>query len=170
MTSRLLHELGHRVTTAESGQRGLELFRKQPGDVDVVVLDLTMPERSGEEVLDDLRLVRGDIPVVITSGFQATDASKLMGVSNVIGFLDKPHTLANLEHFQAYGSGFYAGVFVDDEGANSRRGITIKDEADSSTTGTWSTTGTVTAFARDYRSSPAGTGQQTGSASHCGDR
>jgi nitrogen-specific signal transduction histidine kinase/ActR/RegA family two-component response regulator len=97
VTSRLLAELGHRVVTAHSGQRGVELFSEQPEAIDVVVLDLTMPEKSGEEILDDLRLVRGDVPVVITSGYQATDASKLLGVPNVVGFLDKPHTLSSLE-------------------------------------------------------------------------
>jgi two-component system, cell cycle sensor histidine kinase and response regulator CckA len=97
VTGRLLNELGHRVMTANSGQSGLELFRKQPEAIDLVVLDLTMPERSGAEILDELRLVRDDVPVIITSGFQATDASKLLSVPNVIAFLDKPHTLANLE-------------------------------------------------------------------------
>jgi PAS domain S-box-containing protein len=97
VTGRLLNELGHRVMTADSGRRGLELFSEQPGSIDLVVLDLTMPETPGEQILDELRLVRGDVPVVITSGFQAQDASKLLHVPNVIGFLDKPHTLRNLE-------------------------------------------------------------------------
>jgi DNA-binding NtrC family response regulator len=61
------------------------------------VLDLTMPETPGQQVLDELRLVRRDVSVVITSGFQAQDASKLLQVPNVIGFLDKPHTLGNLK-------------------------------------------------------------------------
>ena len=97
VTARLLNELGHRVTAADSGRRGLEIFSKQPDAIDLVVLDLTMPETSGEQILDELRLVRGDVSVVITSGFQAQDASKLLHVPNVIGFLDKPHTLGNLE-------------------------------------------------------------------------
>jgi PAS domain S-box-containing protein len=97
VTGRLLSELGHRVMTADSGQRGLELFSAQPDAIDLVVLDLTMPETPGEQILDELRLVRRDVPVVITSGFQAQDASKLLHVPNVIGFLDKPHTLSNLE-------------------------------------------------------------------------
>jgi len=96
-TGRLLNELGHRVMTADSGQRGLELFSKQPDAIDLVVLDLTMPETPGEQILEELRLVRSDVPVVITSGFQAQDASKLLHVPNVIGFLDKPHTLNNLQ-------------------------------------------------------------------------
>jgi len=61
------------------------------------VLDLPMPETPGEQILEELRVVRGDVSVVITSGFQAQDASKLLHVPNVIGFLDKPHTLGNLE-------------------------------------------------------------------------
>jgi two-component system cell cycle sensor histidine kinase/response regulator CckA len=97
VTGRLLNELGHRVVTAESGQRGLELFSEQPDAIDLVVLDLTMPETPGEQILDELRLVRGDVSVVLTSGFQAQDASKLLRVPNVIGFLDKPHTLGDLE-------------------------------------------------------------------------
>ena len=97
VTGRLLSELGHHVLTAESGRRGLELFCEQPGAVDLVVLDLTMPEQSGEQILGELVLLRDDVSVVITSGFQASDASKLLAVPNVVGFLEKPHTLASLE-------------------------------------------------------------------------
>jgi CheY-like chemotaxis protein len=100
-TGRLLNELGHRVVTAESGQRGLELFSAEPDAIDLVVLDLTMPEAPGEQILEELRLVRRDVSVVLTSGFQAQDASKLLRVPNVIGFLDKPHTLRNLEQVLA---------------------------------------------------------------------
>jgi PAS domain S-box-containing protein len=97
VTARLLSELGQRVLTADSGRVGLELFSKQPDAIDLVVLDLTMPEQSGEQILDALRDVRDDVPVVITSGFEATNASKLLGAPNVVGFLNKPHTLTNLE-------------------------------------------------------------------------
>lgn len=97
VTGRLLSELGHSVVTADSGQKGLELFSEQPDAIDLVVLDLTMPEKPGEQILDELRLVRRDVSVVITSGFQAQDASRLLHVPNVIAFLDKPHTLGNLE-------------------------------------------------------------------------
>jgi PAS domain S-box-containing protein len=97
VTGRLLSELGHRVMTAHNGRRGLELFSEQPEAIDLVVLDLTMPESPGEQILDELLHVRGDVSVVITSGFQAQDASKLLHVPNVIGFLEKPHTIGNLE-------------------------------------------------------------------------
>jgi CheY-like chemotaxis protein len=97
VTGRMLSELGHRVMTADSGRRGLELLQQQPNAIDLVVLDLTMPEQSGEQTLDQLRGVRSAIPVVVTSGFQAEDASQLLQRPNVVGFLDKPHTMTNLE-------------------------------------------------------------------------
>jgi FixJ family two-component response regulator len=56
-----------------------------------------MPEQSGEQTLDQLQVVRNNIPVVITSGFQAEDASMLLQKPNVVGFLDKPHTMTSLE-------------------------------------------------------------------------
>lgn len=97
VTGRMLRELGHRVVTADSGRRGLELLEEEPNAIDLVVLDLTMPEASGEQTLEQLRVVRGNVPVVITSGFQAEDASLLLQMPNVVGFLDKPHTLTSLE-------------------------------------------------------------------------
>jgi DNA-binding NtrC family response regulator len=93
----MLSELGHQVVTAESGRRGLELLQQQPEAIDLVVLDLTMPELSGEQTLERLHGVRSTIPVVITSGFHAEDASSLLQRPNVVGFLDKPHTMTSLE-------------------------------------------------------------------------
>jgi two-component system, cell cycle sensor histidine kinase and response regulator CckA len=97
VTGRMLSELGHRVLTADGGRRGLELLVQQPDAIDLVVLDLTMPEQSGQQVLEQLRAVRSDVPVVITSGFQEEDASMLLRLPNVVGFLDKPHTMTSLE-------------------------------------------------------------------------
>jgi two-component system, cell cycle sensor histidine kinase and response regulator CckA len=97
VTGRMLSELGHQVLTADSGARGLELLKEQPDAIDLVVLDLTMPEQSGEQTLEQLRLVRSNLPVVITSGFQAEDASMLLKRPFVVGFLDKPHTITGLE-------------------------------------------------------------------------
>lgn len=97
VTSRILTELGHRVVTAETGKRGVELLRQKPDAFDLIILDLTMPEQSGEETLVQVRSVAQGLPIVITSGFQAEDASMLLQIPAVVGFLEKPHTLTNLE-------------------------------------------------------------------------
>ncbi|HMA95330.1 MAG TPA: ATP-binding protein [Polyangiaceae bacterium] len=97
VTNRLLVDLGQRVITAESGRRGIELFREQHSTIDLVLLDLTMPELTGAQVLDELRRIRKDVSVVVTSGFHPSNASDLLSLPNVVGFLEKPHNTANLE-------------------------------------------------------------------------
>ncbi|HMA92684.1 MAG TPA: ATP-binding protein [Polyangiaceae bacterium] len=96
-TNRLLTDLGQRVMTADSGRRGLELFRQYHSSIDLVLLDLTMPELSGADVLDALREIRNDVAVVVTSGFHPSNAASLLNFPNVVGFLEKPHTLGNLQ-------------------------------------------------------------------------
>jgi len=97
VTGRMLSELGHQVLTADSGARGLQLLKEQPEAVDLVILDLTMPEQSGEQTLEQLRVSWSKLPVAITSGFHAEDASMLLKQPYVIGFLEKPHTMTSLE-------------------------------------------------------------------------
>jgi len=97
VTSRLLGELGQTVLTASSGPQGLEIFLKHRDKIDLVLLDLTMPELSGADVLVELCRLQSDVSVVITSGFHPSYATELLKSPNVKGFLEKPHTLANLE-------------------------------------------------------------------------
>jgi PAS domain S-box-containing protein len=97
VTTRLLTELGQKVFTASSGQKGIEIFRQHRDKIDLVLLDLTMPELSGAEVLAELCRLHQDVAVVITSGFHPSNATELLHSPNVKGFLEKPHTLANLE-------------------------------------------------------------------------
>jgi len=97
VTAKLLTELGQRVITAEDGRAGLRLYGKRRGDIDLVLLDLTMPDLSGAQVLNELQRIDPSVDVVVTSGFQPADAVDLRRHPNVLGFLEKPHTLANLE-------------------------------------------------------------------------
>jgi two-component system, cell cycle sensor histidine kinase and response regulator CckA len=97
VTGKMLSELGHQVVIADSGRGGIELLRQRPEAIDLVILDLTMPGQSGEQTLEQLRSVRSTIPVVITSGFHQEDASALLQRPNVVGFLEKPHTMTSLE-------------------------------------------------------------------------
>jgi DNA-binding NtrC family response regulator len=58
--------LGFDVSTAESGLRGLELLKAPGGSsVELVILDLVMPEMGGLEFLESLQAVRGDLPVIV---------------------------------------------------------------------------------------------------------
>jgi DNA-binding NtrC family response regulator len=58
--------LGFDVSTAESGVRGLDVLRGPGGaSVELVILDLVMPEMGGLEFLEKLQAIRGDLPVIV---------------------------------------------------------------------------------------------------------
>ena len=64
-----LTKLGYRVLLAENGTAGLELYKKDENQVDLVLLDLSMPHMSGQEVLRTLRSLNPDVKVIIFTGY-----------------------------------------------------------------------------------------------------
>jgi CheY-like chemotaxis protein len=64
--------------------------------VDVVLLDMTMPVMSGEETLRELRNIRPDIKVILSSGFNEVEAIRRFTGKGLAGFVQKPYTSARL--------------------------------------------------------------------------
>ena len=88
--SRVIEKQGYTVLTAYSGRKGLEVLVKQA--VDVIVLDVMMPEMTGLEVCRELRQDGrfSDLPVILLTGcddFETRAAGMKLGVSE---FLCKP--------------------------------------------------------------------------------
>jgi CheY-like chemotaxis protein len=63
----VLEQLGHKVSTASSGQDGIDQFHSQP--FDLVVTDYRMPEVSGQQVIRKLRQHSPKIPIILLSGY-----------------------------------------------------------------------------------------------------
>lgn len=94
-TGRMLARSGCRVELAENGKQALELLGTRGAEIDVVLLDLTMPELSGEETLERIRARWPDLPVVLTSGFTA-DAARPSGAGPT-DFIQKPYGPGELQ-------------------------------------------------------------------------
>ncbi|MGE0327350.1 MAG: response regulator [Polyangiaceae bacterium] len=95
VTKSMLELEGFAVLSAESGTRGLALFSEHA--IDVVVLDLTMPDLSGEEVFTRLRARRPELPVVFTTGFTSHEASERLLQHPRVTLLHKPYRLQALK-------------------------------------------------------------------------
>ena len=61
-----------------------------------VLLDLTMPHLNGEEVFREMRLIRADIKVIISSGYNESDATQRFVGKGLAGFVQKPYNSASL--------------------------------------------------------------------------
>ncbi|WP_349734236.1 hybrid sensor histidine kinase/response regulator [Pseudomonas jessenii] len=90
-TSLLLEDLGHRVISAPSGARALELFGSEPG-IDLVITDMAMPQMSGAQLANAIRLMRPSVPIILATGF----AERLEGIAARLPRLSKPFTQLNL--------------------------------------------------------------------------
>ena len=86
-----LERAGHRVVTAGGGWAAIECFRERGGEIDAVLLDLTMPDASGEVVLEELQRIRPDVRVIIATGYNPEAASQRLASHGVAGFVRKPY-------------------------------------------------------------------------------
>jgi len=90
-------ELGHRVVTAVDGRDALDVMRRE--QVDIVLLDLLMPEMDGFEVLEAMRTEPdlGDLPVLVISGVDDTESVVRAIRAGAIDVLSKPIEKTMLE-------------------------------------------------------------------------
>ncbi len=69
MTETALQRLGYKVIQAQNGVEAVELFRRAPESIDVVVTDVVMPTQTGPDAYLEMVALRPDLPVVFTSGY-----------------------------------------------------------------------------------------------------
>ncbi len=86
----LLKSLGYRVMVADNGLEGVNTFRENAWQVDLIILDMIMPVMGGREAFHRLREIRPDIPIVIASGFAKEDDMTELKKLGANGFLNKP--------------------------------------------------------------------------------
>ncbi len=83
-----LEELGHRVITAETGLKGLELVKKQ--DFDLVFLDLKMPGMDGAELFRLIKTIKPKLPVTIITGYPDSAMMARALAQGPFGVMKKP--------------------------------------------------------------------------------
>jgi signal transduction histidine kinase/CheY-like chemotaxis protein/predicted hydrocarbon binding protein len=87
---RVLESRGFPVRTADGGVSAIQMVREDPQAVDIVLLDMTMPDMSGAVTLDELLRIRPDLPVVLSSGYSQSDAMPAR-MPAAAGFIQKPY-------------------------------------------------------------------------------
>jgi signal transduction histidine kinase/ActR/RegA family two-component response regulator len=89
---RILTRAGYAVLEAEDGVRAVSIYRQERNRIAAVLLDLTMPERSGVEVLADLRRIDPAVRVVLCSGYSVEAQGLDLAQLGATGFLQKPYS------------------------------------------------------------------------------
>ncbi len=90
VTSALLERRGFEVTTADDGHDALAKFEQAPDAFSLVLLDLTMPGLDGHATLNALRAIRAETRVLLMSGYNEQEVTRLFVGKGLAGFLQKP--------------------------------------------------------------------------------
>ena len=87
----MLEDIGYKVLLVENGQEAVDLYKKHHSEIDVVLLDMSMPILNGREAFLKLKGIDKNCKVLLSSGFlknEDVDALRKLGLT---GFIRKPY-------------------------------------------------------------------------------
>ena len=96
LAKRMIQRCGLRVLSAADGREAVNVFRQAAGRIDCVLLDLTMPHMDGHEAFREMRAIRPEVPVILSSGYSEHDVTRRFAGVERIAFIEKPYTRGTL--------------------------------------------------------------------------
>lgn len=92
----MLLRLGYQVHTESDGASGVAYFEKHWQDIDLVILDMVMPNLNGPETFRTLQKINPEVKVLLASGYSINGAAQGLMIEGVLGFIQKPFQYAAL--------------------------------------------------------------------------
>ncbi|MGD9106283.1 MAG: PAS domain S-box protein [Desulfobacterales bacterium] len=92
----VIKKLGYKVMTAKSGKEAIEIYKNKEAEIDMVILDMIMPEMGGGDVYDHLKDVNPDIKVLLSSGYSINGHANKILSRGCNGFIQKPFNIKDL--------------------------------------------------------------------------
>jgi PAS domain S-box-containing protein len=89
----ILEEMGYRALTARSGEEAIRVYKEKGGRIDMMILDMIMPEMGGGEAYDRLKLIDSDIKCLLSSGYSIDGQATEILERGCDGFIQKPFDL-----------------------------------------------------------------------------
>ncbi|MGK5094870.1 response regulator [Deltaproteobacteria bacterium TL4] len=96
LTCEILESLGYEVMGVSNSDDALENFRREPGDFNLIITDNIMPGMTGLELIEQIRKIRQDIPVVLSTGYTDVVSEKLQSKLGIEEILSKPYDYNDL--------------------------------------------------------------------------
>ena len=96
VTKAMLEYSGYEVLTACSGKEAIRIYEEYSGQIDLVILDMIMPEMGGSETFSCLKEINQDIKVILASGYSLSGEAETIMARGCRGFIQKPVNMADL--------------------------------------------------------------------------
>ncbi|MCB9640719.1 MAG: PAS domain S-box protein [Myxococcales bacterium] len=92
----MLEKMGFSVLSAADGREAVEIFRQRGEQIDLVLLDMTMPHLNGEETFREMRRIRSNVRTILSSGYNEQSATNRFAGKGLAGFIQKPYQYEGL--------------------------------------------------------------------------
>lgn len=92
----MLEKMGFSVISAADGREAVEVFRQKADQIDLVLLDMTMPHLNGEETFREMRRIRSGVCTILSSGYNEQSATNRFAGKGLAGFIQKPYRYEGL--------------------------------------------------------------------------
>jgi len=89
-----LQRLGYSVLLAENGLDAIEIYKENPNEVDMVLLDMVMPKLGGHQTFYKIREIDPEAKILLSSGYVSEDEVNDLLEQGAKGFLPKPHRIS----------------------------------------------------------------------------
>ncbi|MFC1488408.1 PAS domain S-box protein [Thermodesulfobacteriota bacterium] len=92
----IIEKLGYKVLAAKSGNEAIAIYQKNKANIDLLILDMIMPDMGGGETYDKLKEINPDIKVILSSGYSINGLATEILERGCNGFIQKPFKLEDL--------------------------------------------------------------------------
>jgi len=92
----MLEKLGYEAIAVLGGHNAIATFAQTSRDIDMVLLDMIMPDLGGGAVLDRLKTIRPDVKVLLSSGYSLSEQAEAIVARGCAGFIQKPFSIEQL--------------------------------------------------------------------------
>jgi two-component system cell cycle sensor histidine kinase/response regulator CckA len=92
----ILERAEYTVVTAATGAEGIARFREAAGRFSAVLLDMRLPIVTSQQVCEELRSIRPDVKIILSSGYLEDDATEGFDRHTIAGYLQKPYRFDEL--------------------------------------------------------------------------
>lgn len=98
VVGRMLETGGYRAIFAHGGKEALDIYSKKHKDIDLVILDIIMPDMNGKKVYERLKKIDAKVKVLISSGYSREGQAQAMLADGAKGFIQKPYERSDMLH------------------------------------------------------------------------
>ncbi len=96
MSRDMLTTIGYNVILSDNGAEGIRIFKEQSKKIDLIILDILMPEMNGVTCFKKLKEINKNVKVIISSGANELEKKQKLKELGIVGYLEKPYSLKEI--------------------------------------------------------------------------